>query len=109
MQIAVVAGYGGTKGDFVMTVQRSAANAGRAIYNKTIRDKVEPTENGKVVVIDVNSGDWEIDADDATALFRLLKRRPDAFTWAERVGHPSVYNMGLRLTGSDFAPDLTCD
>lgn len=47
MQIAVVAGYGGTKGDFVMTVQRSVANAGRAIYNKTIRDKVEPMEKVK--------------------------------------------------------------
>ena len=56
-----------------MAVQRSAASAGRAIYNKTIRDKVESTEKGKVVVIDVNSGDWEIDSDDATALFRLLK------------------------------------
>ena len=78
---------------FEMAVQRSAADAGRAIYNRDIRDKVEPAERGKVVVIDVNSGDWEIDADDATALFRLLERRPDAFTWAERVGYPAVYNF----------------
>lgn len=85
-----------------MAVQRSAASAGRAIYNKTIRDKVESTEKGKVVVIDVNSGDWEIDSDDATALFRLLKRHPDAFTWAERVGHPAVYDMGSRFASSDF-------
>ena len=88
-----------------MAVQRSVADAGRAIYNRDIRDKVEPTEKGKVVVIDVNSGDWEIDADDATALFKLLERRPNAFTWAERVGYSSVYKMGLRLTGPDFAPD----
>ncbi len=85
-----------------MAVQRSAASAGRAIYNKTIRDKVESTEKGKVVVIDINSGDWEIDSDDATALSRLLKRHPDAFTWAERVGYPAVYDMGSRFVGSDF-------
>ena len=84
-----------------MVVQRSAAHAGRAIYNKTIRDKVEATGKGKVVVIDVNSGDWEIDADDATALFRLLERRPDAFTWAERVGYPAVYDMGSRFAAPE--------
>ena len=88
-----------------MAVQRSAAYAGRAIYNKTIRDKVDPTEKGKVVVIDVNSGDWEIDADDATALFRLLERRPDAFTWAERVGYSAVYEMGSRFADSDFSSE----
>ena len=86
------------EGVWEMTVQRSAADAGRAIYNRDIRDKVEPAEIGKVVVIDVNTGDWEIDADDATALFRLLKRRPNAFTWAERVGHPAVYNIGSGFT-----------
>ena len=89
------------KGDFVMAVQRSAAHAGRAIYNKTIREKVEPAEIGKVVVIDVNSGDWEIDADDSTALFKLLERRPDAFTWAERVGYPAVYEMGSRFAAPE--------
>ena len=92
-----------------MAIQKEAAAAGRAIYNEKIRHKVEPTEKGKVVVIDVNSGDWEIDADDATALFRLLERRPDAFTWAERVGYPAVYNMGARVSDSDFSSDMMRD
>ncbi|MCY4654462.1 MAG: hypothetical protein OXC95_15015 [Dehalococcoidia bacterium] len=92
-----------------MAVHRSAAYVGRAIYNKTIRDKVEPTEKGKVVVIDVNSGDWEIDTDDATALFRLLERRPDAFTWAERVGYTAVYDMGSRFAAADFSSDMMRD
>ena len=79
--------------------KENAATIGKTIYNERIRNKVEPIEQGKVVVIDVNSGDYEIDHDDAAALFRLLKRRPEAFTWAERVGSPAVHNMGFQLTG----------
>ena len=36
-------------------------------------------DKGKVVVMDVNSGDYEIDYDDAASLFNRLERRPDAF------------------------------
>ena len=40
-----------------------------------------------------NSGDYEIDYDDAAALFNLLERRPDAFTWSERVGYRAVHRI----------------
>ena len=36
------------------------AATGRAIYNEKIRDTLGPEDKGKVVVIDVNSGDYEI-------------------------------------------------
>ena len=78
-----------------MAVRRDdVATVGRAIYDEKIRHKVEPAEKGKVVVIDVNSSDYEIDVDDAAALFRLLERQPDAITWAERVGYPAVHRTG---------------
>ena len=64
---------------------------GTEIYEKKIRHLVEPDETGKFVVIDVNSGDYEIDERDGTATGRLLKRRPGAMTWAVRVGHSSAY------------------
>ena len=63
------------------------ATIGRAIYNEQILPLMKNEDKGKVVVIDVNSGDYEIDYDDAAALFNLLERRPDAFTWSERVGY----------------------
>ncbi|MYE55136.1 MAG: hypothetical protein F4X34_08085 [Chloroflexi bacterium] len=71
------------------------ASAGRAIYKNKILPLMKDEDKGKVVIIDVNSGDYEIDYDDAAAMFRLLERRPDAFTWADRVGYPSVHRMGL--------------
>ena len=65
----------------------SVAAVGQAMYAK-IRDEMEEKHWGKMVIIDVKSGDYEIDPDDMTATSRLLKRRPDAYTWGELVGYP---------------------
>ena len=78
----------------------SIGKVGRAIYNQEIRHKVESTEKGKVVVIDVTSGDYEIDCDDWAATLRLMERRPDALTWAERVSYPAVHTMGFSFPPS---------
>ena len=64
---------------------------GEAIYRERIRHLVEPHEKGKFVVIDIWSGDNEIDERDADASVRLLSRHPDALTWAIRVGYPTPY------------------
>ena len=45
---------------------------------------------GAFVVIDVESGDYEIDARDADATYRLLQRRPDGYTYAFRVSFPTA-------------------
>ena len=79
---------------------------GRAIYKSKILPLMQPEDKGKVVVIDIHSGDYEIDREDITALLRLLERRPNAYTWAERVGHPAVYYMGagygFRIKGERY-------
>ena len=64
---------------------------GEAIYRERIRHLVEPHEKGKFVVIDIFSGDYEIDERDADASVRLLSRHPEALTWAVRVGYPTPY------------------
>ena len=74
------------------------AAIGRAIYNEKILPTLGPEYKGKVVVIDVNSGDYEIADKSLTATLRLLERRPDAFTWAERVGSPAPHRLGFRAT-----------
>ena len=82
-------GKGLTDGD-------SLESRGQTIYERRIRSRVEDAEQGKVVVIDVESGDYETDADDASATARLMLRRPGAITYAVRVGHPATYRMGTR-------------
>ncbi len=68
------------------------ATRGDAIYKDHIRHLVEPHEKGKFVVIDVDSGDFEIDERDGDATRRLLDRNPGAMTWAVRVGYPAAYH-----------------
>ncbi len=79
-----------------MTVRKEdVATVGRVIYRDKILPLMKAEDKGKVVVIDVNSGDYEIGLDDAAAMFRLLERHPDAFTWTERVGYAAVHRMGF--------------
>ena len=78
--------------------KKDTAAIGREIYENRILPRMKPEDKGKVVVIDINSGDYEIGYDDAAAMFSLLKRRPDAFTWSERIGYPAVHRMGFVFT-----------
>ena len=73
------------------------ASIGMSIYEE-IRAEMEANEWGRVVVIDVNSGDYEVADDDLTATMRLFERRPDALTWGERVGNRAIHYMGFRAT-----------
>ena len=79
------------------------AARGEAIYREEIQPHVQPIENGTFVVIDVESGDYEIDARDATATRRLLQRRPSAVTYGVRVGHRAAYSHvgGFRMPEQD--------
>ena len=72
------------------------AAAGRAIYNEKIRHLVEPTKKATMVLIDVNSGDYEIGGHGATALATLKERHPDAVVWAELVGYPDLPPIDLK-------------
>ena len=74
---------------------------GTAIYERDIRSLVEPREHGKFVVIDIYSGDYEVDVEDATATRRLLARRPDAMTWAVRVGYSAPYTWLSKPPATD--------
>ena len=91
-----------------MAVNKSgddAAIVGRAIYNEKILPTLGPEDKGKVVVIDVNSGDYEIADKHMTADTRLRERQPEAYTWAERVGFSAVHRMPFRFTYGSFPHD----
>jgi len=67
---------------------------GVEIYDRDIRPQVEATNQGWFVAIDIESGLWEMDADDYAATARLLQRVPDAQIWLVRVGHRTTYRIG---------------
>ena len=70
------------------------AARGEAIYRERIAPHVTSARKGWFVVIDVESGDYEIGEQDAVATRRLLQRRPSAVTYGVRVGHRAAYSHG---------------
>ncbi len=74
------------------------ARLGKALYYK-IQTQLESVENiGKLVAIDVDSGDYEIGDDLLVISSQLKARRPLAEMWAERIGFNAVYSVGGTLT-----------
>ena len=71
---------------------------GQEIYDR-LRALLETEENiGKIVSIDVESGDYEIGDDLVAAGRRLQERRPDARMYGKRIGYNAVYAVGGSLT-----------
>ncbi|MDZ7960523.1 MAG: hypothetical protein RMY34_22015 [Aulosira sp. DedQUE10] len=67
---------------------------GKDIYDKQIRTQVETAENiGKIISIDIESGDYEIDDDLLITCRRLQARHSNAILWTERIGFNAVYAM----------------
>lgn len=76
------------------------AARGEAIYEQQIRAEVEAEHRGKFIVIDIETGEYEIDADDLAATKRALAKRPNAVLYGLRIGYPAAYRLGGRFTAS---------
>lgn len=70
-----------------------AARLGKETYGRLVRPKLDPADDGKFVALDIFTGDYEIDADDYTAIERLHARKPGAEVWLERAGQPTAYKI----------------
>ena len=68
---------------------------GRQIYAERIKHLVEPEHNGKFIVIDIESGDYEMDEEELDASARLKKRRPESVRYLAKIGCKAAYRMGL--------------
>jgi len=78
------------------TAEEVAAR-GEALYEQRIRAQVEAAHRGEFVVVDIETGDYEIDADDLAATKRALAKRPDAVLYGVRIGSPTAYRLGGRF------------
>lgn len=70
------------------------ARRGNEIYDRDIRAQVEADHRGEYVAIDIETGQWEMDADEIVAGDRLVARIPDAQTWMTRVGYGYIRRFG---------------
>ena len=69
---------------------------GQALYEDKIRAKVGAGNKGKLLVINVETGEYEMDADDLAAGERAKARFPDAPLFTMRIGYSAAYRLGGR-------------
>lgn len=67
---------------------------GEEIYEQQIRPSTATGDKGKFVVIDIETGDYELDEDDLQATKRALAKRPQAVLYGVRIGYPTAYSLG---------------
>jgi len=72
------------------------AHRGDEIYESQVRPKVEAGNHGKIVAIDLETEDFEIDASAIAACVLLEARHPDAQIWVVRIGSRYVRRFGGR-------------
>ncbi len=71
---------------------------GEEIYEQQIRQKVEAGNKGKFVVIDIETGKYEVDEDDLQATKRALTKRSNAVLYGVRIGFPAAYTLGGHIS-----------
>jgi hypothetical protein len=72
------------------------ARRGDEIYERDIRPRVKADDEGKFVVIDIETGAYEIDENELAASDRLLARNANAQLWVTRVGSRYARRFGPR-------------
>lgn len=70
------------------------ASRADAIYDRDIAPYATADQIGQFVAIDIESGAFEISADEHTAIRRLEERVPNPQTWLQRVGSRFLYRFG---------------
>ena len=79
--------------------REEVARRGDEIYETCIGPNVTDEDLGHYVVIDVESGDYEIDRNELAASDRLRARHPNAQSWLRRVGSRYARHFGARSAG----------
>jgi hypothetical protein len=71
---------------------------GNSLYDEQIRQTVETNENiGKIVIIDIETGDYVLDADELAASRRAHEMHPGGAFWTVRVGYNAVHSVSGRF------------
>ena len=79
------------------TPRKNWLNAGKlSMYESGIRVQIEAGNEGKIVAIDIETGEFEVGDTVMAATRQLFKRHPDAQPWGTRIGHRAVYHFGSR-------------
>jgi hypothetical protein len=67
---------------------------GTELYESKIRPLVEAGNLGRILAIDIESGDYALADESLEACQVLIDKNPDAQIWCLRIGHVAVDKIG---------------
>jgi hypothetical protein len=70
------------------------AERGRALYEREIQGSLVASDYGKFLVLDIETGEYELDTDGLAAVQRA-RAKPDGAFYVLRVGQSAAYRLGL--------------
>ncbi len=70
---------------------------GDEIYEREVLPRLSSEDEGKFALIDIETGDYEVDRDEIAASDRLFARRPEAQIWFRQVGSRYARRFGPRF------------
>ena len=74
---------------------------GQEYYDEHLRARLEPDHKGEYVVLDAETGEYEMDRDRLAAMARARAKHPGTVFYIVRVGYPTVGRIGARLRRSE--------
>ena len=66
---------------------------GQELYETKIRPLVEAGNVGRILAIDIESGDYAVADEPLDACQVLIDKNPDAQIWCLRIGHVEIYTF----------------
>jgi hypothetical protein len=79
----------------ILLSREDVARRAKLLYESGIRQQVEVEENiGKMVIIDIETGDYEVDEIGLKAAHNLGKKHPNARLFCIRIGYNVAVSFG---------------
>ena len=79
----------------ILLSREEVARRAKELYENSIRQKVELEENiGKMVIIDIETGDYEVDRNGLKASRNLKEKHPNARLFGIRIGYNVAVSFG---------------
>jgi hypothetical protein len=75
---------------------REVVELGERIYRERLRELLEPAKTGKYVVIDVDTGEYEVDSNHRAASDRACAKRPHPRLYGKRIGFATLGRIGAQ-------------
>lgn len=80
-----------------LSSREEIARRGDQLFEREVLPRLGSEDEGKFALIDIETGDFEVDRDEIAASDRLLARHPNAQVWTRQIGSRYARRFGPRF------------